>query len=137
MASLLIGAELRAHLDEWEARPFVRPATDCCFFVADYVLKRTGVDPAADLRGSYCSALGALRKMRMWGGFETMWRVHMALAGFNITKAPEMGDVGVVRDQSGQMIAAIRIPGAWAAKAERGLLYEDMRMIVTWSLARG
>lgn len=137
MASLRIAGELRAHLDQWEALPFVRPATDCCFFVADWVLSRTGVDPAPDLRGSYCSALGARRKMRMWGGFETMWRVHMALAGFNTTRAPEMGDVGVVRDRGGQMIAAIRIPGAWAAKAERGLLYEDMPMIVAWSLSRG
>jgi hypothetical protein len=104
--------------------------------VADWVRQQTGVDPAVSLRGAYSTATGALRLIRGYGGFLPMWRQHMAAAGFVETDTPAVGDVGVV-SHPGQDIAAIRVPGAWAAKAERGVLIEDMPMLCAWSLARG
>lgn len=106
-------------------------------FVADWVEKASGIDPAADLRGTYANAAGALRQTRHWGDFETMWRVHMAFAGFNTTAEPQPGDVGVVFDAAGQTVSAIRVDGAWAAKSKAGIVIEDFRMVVAWSLARG
>ncbi len=61
----------------------------------------------------------------------------MALAGFNLTSEPAPGDVGVVRDRANQIVAAIRTPSAWAMKAARGVLIEDVPMLCAWSLARG
>lgn len=110
---------------------------DCAMWVADWIKAQTGIDPAADLRGTYHNLAGALRQIRRWGDFETMWRVHMAVAGFNTTKAPQLGDVGVVVDATGQTIAAIRTERGWAAKAERGVIIEDFCMVVAWSIARG
>lgn len=118
------------------AEPFARPHADCCMWVADWIAARTGIDPAADLRGAYTNAAGALRQVRRWGDFETMWRVHMALAGFNETRRPQEGDVGVVRDAAGQLVSAIRVGRMWAAKSRGGLCFEDFPMIVAWSLAR-
>ncbi|MFK5596493.1 DUF6950 family protein [Methylobacterium sp. HMF5984] len=129
--------DLVAHLRKAMGEPFARPHADCCFFVADWILARTGIDPAADLRGTYTNATGALRLIRAWGDFLTMWRVHMALAGFNETRTPAVGDVGVVRGGDGAIVAAIRVPGAWVGKAPRGLTHDDMPAFCAWSLARG
>ena len=128
---------LVAYLTRTMGEPFARPHADCCFFVADWILERTGVDPAADLRGAYTNATGALRLIRAWGDFLTMWKVHMAFAGFNETRAPETGDVGVVRGADGAVVAAIRVPGAWVGKAARGLTHENFPALCAWSLARG
>ena len=136
MADLLTALQL--HLHEGMETEFDRAAgADCAMFVADYVLKATGTDPAADLRGTYASAFGAARQIARFGDFETMWRVHMAVAGFVTTRAPQEGDVGVVLDAAGSAVAAIRFDDKWAAKAEDGIVVEDFRMVVAWSLARG
>lgn len=129
---------LAAHLQSAMRAPFSRASgMDCCLWPCDWILARTGVDPAAEMRGAYKNAAGAYRLIKRWGDFETMWRVHLALAGFNTTHRPVRGDVGVVRDAKGRTVAAIRTGHAWAAKAERGLVIEDFRMIVAWSIQRG
>lgn len=129
--------ELQAYLLAAMGRPFARPHDDCCALVADWIVQRTGIDPAAGFRGAYSDLRGALRLIRGAGGFLSMWRLHMTLAGFDETTEPTVGDVGVVRDRAGQDIAAIRVPTGWAAKAERGVLIEDLPMLCAWSLARG
>lgn len=135
MAELLSPA-LAAHLRAGMAAPFDRAAgTDCAMWVADWIAAATGIDPAADLRGTYRTGPGALRQIRRWGDFETMWRVHMAVAGFVTTRAPAVGDVGVVLDAAGQTVAAIRLDGTWAAKGARGIVSEDFEMLVAWSLS--
>jgi len=129
---------LLSHLREGMARPFDRASgNDCAMWVADWVLKVTGVDPAADLRGTYTNEVGAARQIIRWGGYVSMWRVHMATAGFNTTTFPQEGDVGVVLDAADQTISAIRFDGKWAAKTTNGIIVEDFRMLVAWSLSRG
>lgn len=129
--------ELQAYLHAAMARPFARPHDDCCTLVADWIVERTGIDPAAGFRGAYADLRGALRLIRGAGGFLAMWKVHMTLAGFDETSDPAVGDVGVVRDGLGREVAAIRVPGAWAGKTERGLHIEDLPMLCAWSLTRG
>jgi hypothetical protein len=53
---------------ERAAMPFAWGANDCCLFAADAVLALTGTDPAAQLRGTYSTALGAMRVLKEhWG----------------------------------------------------------------------
>ena len=129
--------QLAAYLQRQASTPFSRPDHDCCFMAANWVLAATGVDPAADLRGRYTDARGAARLLRRWGGMDCMWRVHMALAGFNTTLSPVCGDVGVVRDLTGALVAGIRAGRTWAVKASRGVVLEDFPAVVCWSLQRG
>lgn len=129
--------QLAQYLQEQACKPFCRPNDDCCFMSANWVLAATGVDPAADLRDQYSDVRGAARLLRRWGGMDTMWRVHMAMAGFNTTLSPVSGDVGVVRDLTGTLVAGIRAGHVWAVKASRGILLEDLPAVVCWSLQRG
>lgn len=118
------------------AEPFRRPDADCCALVADWVEACTGIDPAAAMRGAYSDRRGAVAIIRAAGGFAAMWRTHMTLAGFDETETPREGDVGVVRDAAGQLVAAIRFDGKWAAKTRGGLCIEDFPMVVAWSIPR-
>lgn len=45
---------------------------DCFLWVADAVHALTGRDPAADLRGTYSTACGALRRLRALGGMQAL-----------------------------------------------------------------
>ncbi len=129
--------DLVAYLQEQAARPFARPDADCCFHAADWVLRRTGIDPAIDLRGTYSDLRGAVQIIRAWGGFEAMWRWNMAVCGFTVTAAPQEGDVGILRDRLGRALAGIRVRRTWAMKSRQGVLFEEGSCLVAWSLARG
>ena len=125
-----------AHVMAEAAEPFVRPDHDCVGFVCSWLLKATGTDPGAHLR-SYSGLPAAQRIIRAYGGFLPMWRVCMGVAGFQETTAPRLGDVGVVRDATGQEVAAIRIRDAWAGKSATGVQIERFPMLAAWSLTRG
>ncbi len=51
---------LAAFIEARRARAFVWGEHDCALFAADWVRECTGVDLAADLRGTYADARGAL-----------------------------------------------------------------------------
>lgn len=137
MAAVL-SAALLAHIRMGMATPFDRAAgVDCAMWVADWIETATGTDPAAHLRGTYASAFGAARQIARFGGYVLMWRVCMAMAGFNTTEDPRDGDVGVVLDAAGNTVSAIRFDDKWVAKSEGGIVVEDFRMLAAWSLARG
>ena len=57
---------LRARAD----MPFLWGTRDCAMLAFDAVLALTGRDPAADLRGAWFDARGAMRKLRELGGWE-------------------------------------------------------------------
>jgi hypothetical protein len=136
MAQLL--TPLQTHLRNGMATDFDRASgADCAMFVCDWILIATGIDPAGHMRGAYVSGAGALRLITRWGGYDVMWSVHMAIAGFNLTKSPQDGDVGVVIDAAGNMISAISCGGLWHAKTERGIIGENFRTVLAWSLKRG
>lgn len=61
-------ARLRALLLARLAVPFTWGVSDCAMLAFDAALAVTGRDPAADLRGTYTNALGALRILRRLGG---------------------------------------------------------------------
>lgn len=129
--------DLIAFLHDTMSKPFSLPENDCCFTTANWIRELTGIDPAADLRGTYGTESEARRIVARWGGFLTMWKVHMALAGFSETRAPIEGDVGVVRDAAGQIVSAIRVTDGWAAKTKGGLVIEEFAVLCAWSVVRG
>jgi hypothetical protein len=74
-----------------------KPGTlDCGVFMADWVRERMGVDPIADVRGTYDSERQFLRILRREGGFETSCAARLAAVGWKETKNPKAGDVIIV-----------------------------------------
>lgn len=84
-----LDAVFRAHGDV----PFTWGEHDCCLFAANCVQAVTGIDVAADLRGTYADAAGAARTLAGVGGPEALCdarlfeRVPVAAA--------HVGDVGI------------------------------------------
>lgn len=74
-----------------------KPGTlDCGVFMADWVQARTGVDPIADVRGTYDRERQFLRILRREGGFEASCAARLAAVGWRETQKPTAGDVIVV-----------------------------------------
>jgi hypothetical protein len=87
-------ARLAACLAERAARPFAWGVHDCCMFAADCVDACTGADPAADLRGAYADAAGALQVVQGLGGLPA---IAAARLGAEIAPAlAQVGDVAVL-----------------------------------------
>lgn len=75
------------------AAAFAWGSNDCCLFAADALRAITGHDPAADLRGAYCTALQAARVLRTVGGVAG---VAATRAGAPVPVAlAQPGDVGL------------------------------------------
>lgn len=109
--------KLDALIDERLHAPFDWGGNDCCMWAADCVRAMTGHDPAADLRGTYATAAGALRALDGAGGIEAMG----ARAGAAI--APLMaalGDIGLI-EQAGRDALAVCCGPLWLAPASDGL----------------
>lgn len=102
---------------------------DCSIFVADWVCRRSGLDPVADVRGRYSSEDEYLRILQGEGGFLHATGVRLNKVGWVRTRRPSRGDVCVVRapwrDASGAVRA--RCVGALA-------LTDGLRAVVTSDL---
>lgn len=111
----------RASLDALVAarmrQPFEWGEHDCCMWAADCVLAMTGTDHAADVRGSYSDAAGALRVLAQLGGIEAVGgRAGAPVAPFGAS----VGDVGLV-ESTGRPLLAVCIGAVWLAPAAAGL----------------
>lgn len=100
---------------------------DCQMFAADWVVARTGLDPAEDLRGTYSTAEEANAMVEANGGCVDL--VHDRLVGVGwhwIFSGPRDGDIGVIHvrtwpDGVMRMIPAIHQGGLWLSKSLRGI----------------
>ena len=90
---------LAAYIDERRDVPFTWGKADCCLFAADWVRLATDLDPAADLRGKYDSALGAGRIIKQRGGLGVMVACALIPLGFRevAISLANRGDI-IVRD---------------------------------------
>ena len=90
---------LHAFIDEKRKVPFEWSKNDCATFAADWVAILTGVDHAANLRGTYSSALGAARILDAAGGLEGI----VARTGFKEVGPTyaQRGDLVVFDDENG------------------------------------
>jgi hypothetical protein len=114
--------------------PFAWGSNDCCLFAADCVQVITGRDLAADLRGSYGSALEAARVLAELGGIEAAG----ARAGPEIPPlAAGWGDVGLISLDDRQLLA-VCVGLCWVAPAAGGLAARGLQEAVkAWRVSRG
>lgn len=124
---------LEACLAERWAKPFEWGVLDCCLFAADCVEAVTGVDPAADFRGSYDSKAGAYRLVSRLGGFRAMAGARLG-AEIPVAMA-QAGDIGFVGDDSaGSMVVC---GGAhWLGISEAGVAWVPVSdVVIAWRCA--
>ena len=85
-----LGALVSRRLDE----PFAFGTNDCCVWAADAVEAVTGLDPAADLRGTYHTATGAARVLQAAGGLAALCAQRL---GPEVPPSlAQVGDIGLV-----------------------------------------
>lgn len=93
---------------------------DCCMWACDVVQSVTGVDPVADLRGTYGTADEAAAVMQAGGGLE-----QMAADRFGPEIKPvaaQSGDVGLIETVQGPALVAC-VGLYWLGAAAFGLCH--------------
>lgn len=90
------GASLADYLASLRNRKWQPGELDCGVFMADWVKLVCGVDPIADVRGTYSSERQFRNILRREGGFETSCASRLGRAGYVETSSPSAGDLMVV-----------------------------------------
>ena len=99
------------------AAPFAWGTHDCCLFAADAVVAQTSEDPAAEFRGMYVDARGAVALLTDLGGLQAV----AARAGeFIPALCAQVGDIGLVEHEGRELLAVCAGP-VWLVPAEQGL----------------
>lgn len=114
--------------------PFCWGQHDCCLWAADAVKAQTGVDHAAEYRGTYFTELQAARVLRELGGLaELAGRVGSE----RLPLTAQTGDVGLVFDGSRELLG-ICVGAHWLVPATYGLAALPLSAARrAWSVARG
>nr|WP_314094236.1 hypothetical protein [uncultured Shinella sp.] len=115
---------------------------DCMTFCATWVAERTGIDPAALLRGTYSTKAGAHAVMKAAGGPLAFMAAHLSNAGASRTDAPQDGDIALVRMLAGERpddvvvaeVGAIRFGPSWASISPAGVIARRAEMVAAWRL---
>lgn len=111
--------------------PFAWGLNDCAMFAADCVLELTGVDVAADLRGSYVDHEGADAIQARHGGLRAL--VAARLPAYLSPLQAHRGDVVCVEvddplddERTRAMLGIVAGNGYYAAPGLRGVLYRPL-----------
>ena len=97
---------------------------DCCTAASDVFLALWGVDPMAELRGTYEDAGSAARLIARRGGFLALCEAAARSSGL-VAGAGRPGDIGLSAAGAGggpdgrAMLICVK-PGAWAGKSDLG-----------------
>lgn len=133
---------LYAELHRWATLPFVWGETDCMLCLADWVHRVRGVDPAAEIRGTYDSRGSCQRET----GFlrdpvAAVERCLASVGGLPRVPEPRKGDVAVIAYHDGermQVAGGIWLGEAWGCKGPNGTTTLSPRMVVdvlaAWSV---
>jgi hypothetical protein len=115
---------LAAYIEERRDAPFTWGKADCCLFAADWVRLATDLDPAADLRGKYDSALGARRIIKRRGGLAAMVARALTPLGFRevALSLATRGDI-IVRDSGDGDCAGVVLGKESAFVTQNGLSF--------------
>jgi len=113
--------------------PFCWGLNDCALYAADSVLACTGMDPAHDLRGTYCTALQAARVMRRHGGLAGLAASRL---GEQVPAAmAQRGDVGISPQRDGAALLVVCNGTSWLAPSRFGLA-TAAQPAMAWRAAR-
>lgn len=111
---------------------------DCALWMADYVDRLRGGDPAAAFRGKYSTGLGCERIIETYGGLEGLVSSVALSLGLEKTDFPVRGDIGVIETPSpdGRRPTAAICVGQrrWAVFSPSGLLVAPSNHIAAWSV---
>lgn len=122
---------LTDHLIATARRGFAYGELDCGLFLADWILRRRGFDPAAELRGRYAR----LEEVPGIAGGLLRILTGLALAhGLAVTRYPEIGDVALIRLCGRPAVGAIRGPRGWLVLSEGGGIScaRNVRIVRAW-----
>lgn len=118
---------LPAFIDRKRQERFAWGSNDCCLFAADWIQEATGVDPAAELRGTYSTGLGGLRLINEHGGMVGIMRHFAEPLGFCeiAAGAASRGDI-IIRDCGLGDTAGIVIGASAAFVSKDGLIFANV-----------
>jgi hypothetical protein len=115
---------LAGFIEARRSRPFEWGVNDCCLFAADWVALATGKDPAAELRGTYSTALEAHRHITAAGGLAALAEDALTRNGFSRVDASLVGrgDL-IIRDGGDGDCVGVIIGGHAAFVSTEGLRF--------------
>jgi hypothetical protein len=130
MARLLSG-----YLQRAAARRFELGRFDCGLFLADWIMRCRGFDPAVNLRGRY----DRLDQVPGIGGRGGLLRILVGLGrdyGLAVTRNPQLGDVALVSIAGGPLVGAIKGGRGWLVISEGGGIScaPSARLLRAWSV---
>lgn len=110
---------------------------DCMTFCASWIAELTGIDPAAEFRGTYHTEFGAGRLIASYGGLVPLTTRLVEPLGFTRTTEPQPGDVGIIKaisetDRRPGEMAAIRFGPLWAAMSLAGVRAKKVEFVAAW-----
>ena len=117
-------SRLTVFLTEKRNQPFSWGSNDCCLFASDWISIITGKDHAADLRGTYDSALSAARVLSELGGVLGIASAVAEREGWKEITAPFARRGDIVAEDAGHGPTLGVCAGAMSAfPGEHGLLF--------------
>lgn len=125
---------LYAEANRWLTTRYQWGVSDCLTMPADWVLRMTGADPAADLRLTYGSAGEAQRAWRLLTDPLAAMAPRMDRCGLRMTTGPVPGDVGIiVTPGEAYPHGALCFGKKWAVFGPVGVLWvERPKIIAAW-----
>ena len=116
---------LHAVLDVMD-RPWQWGTYDCCTAASEVFYRLTGIDPSADLRGTYSTRREAMRIIRNYGDFLEMTDALAAKAGLTPTDTPAPGYMTVCKMPAGHLAMTICLaPNRFVGKTLTGFTTVD------------
>lgn len=117
---------------------------DCTTFVATWMIKHVGWDPAIHLRGTYSTKEEANAIVDAAGGIAALVASCVEPMGINRIQQPHDGDIGIVTAMTGfdadgaavKDIPAIKFGPLWAVMSARGPMVKRLEWTgIAWRIA--
>lgn len=113
---------------------------DCMTFCATWAKECTGVDLAANLRGTYRTKPEAHAVMDAAGGALAFMDARLSLLGAELVQKPQDGDIGLIKTMIeggvASEVGAIRFGPLWACIHPAGVRATKSDFIAAWRLPR-
>jgi hypothetical protein len=106
---------------------------DCLMWLADWTRAKRGIDPGAPWRGTYRTALGAMRIVTEAGGMAALVEKGLAPFGVSRTGTPRRGDIAIVA-LAGAETGAIVLGDNVAMLGPRGIVIGQAPLVAAWAL---
>lgn len=123
---------LEAFLLDCARTDHVWSESDCAMTIANWWRVKHGVDPAADLRGTYFDEAGCLVVVERNGGMQALVGERAHRVGALPTLEPGPGDIGVIRVHGLDFGAILGPTRRWHVKSPRGVAAYRCAFLAAW-----